>query len=91
MKVLEIIGVTKHFGNLTALRDINFTIESGEILGLIGPNGAGKTTLVNLIAGTVSYSIGDILFLGKIDSGAQTAQDWQVRDQSNIPGYSTYY
>ena len=65
MKILEVIGVTKQFGNLTALKDINFTIERGEILGLIGPNGAGKTTLVNLIAGTVSYSIGDIHFLGK--------------------------
>lgn len=65
MNILEIIGVTKQFGNLIALKDISFSIEKGEILGLIGPNGAGKTTLVNLIGGTVSYSIGDILFLGK--------------------------
>lgn len=64
-KVLEVIGVTKQFGNLTALKDISFTVRSGEILGLIGPNGAGKTTLMDLIAGTLPYFDGDIRFLGK--------------------------
>lgn len=63
--ILEVIGVTKRFGNLMALKDITFTVRRGEILGLIGPNGAGKTTLVNLIAGTLPYSDGDIRFLGK--------------------------
>ena len=65
MKILEGIAVTKNFGNLTALKDVNFKLWEGEILGLIGPNGAGKSTLVNLIAGTTSFSGGDVLFLGK--------------------------
>lgn len=64
-KVLEVIDVTKQFGNLTALKDISFTVRRGEILGLIGPNGAGKTTLLDLIAGTMPYFAGDIRFLGK--------------------------
>jgi branched-chain amino acid transport system ATP-binding protein len=65
MNVLEVIGVTKHFGDLIALKDVTFTIREGEIFGLIGPNGAGKTTLVNVISGIVPYSNGDIRFLGK--------------------------
>jgi branched-chain amino acid transport system ATP-binding protein len=65
MEILEVANVTKHFGSLAALKDISFTIEKGEILGLIGPNGAGKTTLVNMIAGVIPYTIGDIRFLGK--------------------------
>ena len=64
MKILEVTNVTKHFGSLTALKDISFTIEKGEILGLIGPNGAGKTTLINMIAGIIPYATGDIRFLG---------------------------
>ena len=65
MKILEGIAVTKNFGNLTALKDVNFKLWEGEILGLIGPNGAGKSTLVNMIAGITSFSGGDVLFLGK--------------------------
>ena len=74
MKILEVIGVSKHFGSLTALQDVSFTLRRGEILGLIGPNGAGKTTLVNLIAGTTPYSAGDIHFLGKSIRGLKPHQ-----------------
>jgi branched-chain amino acid transport system ATP-binding protein len=72
--ILEGIGLTKNFGNLTALKKVNFTLSKGEILGLIGPNGAGKTTLVNMIAGTTTYSDGDILFLGKSIRGLKPHQ-----------------
>ena len=74
MKILEVIGVSKHFGSLTALQDVSFTLRRGEILGLIGPNGAGKTTLVNLIAGTTPYSAGDIHFLWKSIRGLKPHQ-----------------
>ena len=63
--LLEVICVTKNFGSLVALKDVSFRIFKGEILGLIGPNGVGKTTLVNLIAGSLPYSNGDIRFRGK--------------------------
>ncbi len=72
--VLDVIGVTKRFGSLTALKDISFAIRRGEIVGLIGPNGAGKTTLVNLIAGGVPYSTGDICFFGKSIRGLKPHQ-----------------
>lgn len=74
MHILEVSGVTKNFGNLTALRDISFAVGEGEILGLIGPNGAGKTTLVDLIAGVVPYATGDIHFCGESIKGLKPHQ-----------------
>ena len=74
MHILEVIGVTKHFASITALKDFSCTVWEGEILGLIGPNGAGKTTLVNLITGGVPYSTGDIRFRGKSIRGLKAHQ-----------------
>lgn len=74
MHILEIIGVSKQFGRVTALKDFSCVVREGEILGLIGPNGAGKTTLVNLIAGSVPYSTGDICFHGKSIKGLKPHQ-----------------
>ena len=64
MSLLEIESVTKRFGGLVALRDINLTVEAGEIRGLIGPNGAGKTTLFNVITGIYAPSEGGVRFDG---------------------------
>lgn len=74
MKILEVIQVTKRFGDLIVLKEVNFDILEGEILGLIGPNGAGKTMLVNLIAGNVPYSDGDIRFIGRSIRGLKPYQ-----------------
>lgn len=62
--LLEGKAVTKRFGGLTAVSQVDFTIRKGEILGLIGPNGAGKTTLINCITGMDSLNSGSILFRG---------------------------
>jgi len=62
--VLEVFSIIKNFGNISALNEVSFTINEGEILGLIGPNGAGKSTLVNLVSGYDSWSSGDVLFNG---------------------------
>ena len=74
VKILEVIGVTKHFGRVAALQNITLTHFEGEILGLIGPNGAGKTTLVNLITGSLPYSTGDIRFRGQSIRGLKPHQ-----------------
>jgi branched-chain amino acid transport system ATP-binding protein len=71
MRILEGIGVTKHFGGLTAISNVNFEINQGEIVGLIGPNGAGKTTLFNLISGALSVDSGVIRFKGQKISGSR--------------------
>jgi branched-chain amino acid transport system ATP-binding protein len=62
MLLIEGKNITKRFGGLTALNDVNFHINKGEILGLIGPNGAGKTTLVNIISGFYPPDVGEIRF-----------------------------
>src|ERR671939_48988 len=49
--MLSLTRVTKYFGGLAAVRDVDLEVREGEILGLIGPNGSGKTTLFNLISG----------------------------------------
>lgn len=60
--ILEIKGVTKSFGGLIALKNIDFELKEGEILGLIGPNGAGKTTMFNVIAGAIKADKGTIMY-----------------------------
>lgn len=65
MALLEVDGLSKYFGGLTALKDLSFQVHQGEILGLIGPNGAGKTTLFNVITGVHKASRGRITFKGK--------------------------
>jgi len=57
--------VTVTFGGLTAVSEVNFHVEKGEILGLIGPNGAGKTTLFNLISAAIPVKSGKIIFKEK--------------------------
>jgi branched-chain amino acid transport system ATP-binding protein len=65
MALLEIEGLSKHFGGLLAINDLAFDVREGMILGIIGPNGAGKTTLYNLITGVYKPSKGRIRFDGE--------------------------
>ncbi len=62
MALLQTIALTKRFGDLVAVNDVNFTVHKGEFLSLVGSNGAGKTTLVNLISGQIKADTGQILF-----------------------------
>ena len=63
--MIEIKNVTKRYGAKTALNDVNFTIDDGEIFAFIGRNGAGKTTLIKAITGIHDFDEGDILINGK--------------------------
>jgi ABC-type branched-subunit amino acid transport system ATPase component len=62
--ILEVEGLTKRFGGITAVNDVTFTLGPDEILGLIGPNGAGKTTIFDLLSGHLIPDEGRILFKG---------------------------
>ncbi len=63
--LISVASISKRFGGLDAVKDLDFTVYKGEILGLIGPNGAGKTTVFNLISGFVIPDKGTITFRGK--------------------------
>jgi branched-chain amino acid transport system ATP-binding protein len=62
--LLELAGLSKHFGGLAAVHELDMGINEGEIVGLMGPNGAGKTTVFNLITGVLHPSSGRVLFQG---------------------------
>ena len=65
MPILSVDAVTKKFGGLTAVNNVTFDVEAGEILGIIGPNGAGKTTLFSLISGFQRPTAGDVRYEGR--------------------------
>ncbi|AWB32752.1 sulfate/molybdate ABC transporter ATP-binding protein [Orrella marina] len=73
---IQIRNLNKHFGNFQALRNIDLTIESGELLALLGPSGCGKTTLLRVIAGLESADSGQIAFSG------EDATHLHVRDRN---------
>jgi branched-chain amino acid transport system ATP-binding protein len=74
MGILEGEKVTKYFGGLAALYNIDFDIKQGEVVGLIGPNGAGKTTLFNLISGSLATTSGEIRYKGERITGLKPHQ-----------------
>jgi branched-chain amino acid transport system ATP-binding protein len=74
MRLCEGEGVTKYFGGLAAVVNVDFHIDQGEIVGLIGPNGAGKTTFFNLISGALAPTSGAIRFKGENIAGMKPYQ-----------------
>ena len=65
MSLLSIDNLTKRFGGLTAVDDVSFAVDRGEILGLIGPNGSGKTTVFNCVMGVYDVTAGSVTFDGE--------------------------
>ncbi len=63
--LLQVKKLCKQFGGLHAVRNLDFEVTEGEILGLIGPNGAGKTTVVNLVTGMIMPTSGEVIFDGQ--------------------------
>ena len=69
MPLLEVDNLTRRFGGLSAVSDLSFAIEEGEIRGLIGPNGAGKTTTFNVITGYYRPTAGRIAIAARRSRG----------------------
>ncbi len=66
MTVLELRGISKNFGAITALSDVDLSVEIGEVIGLMGDNGAGKSTMAKIIAGNFPPSAGEIVLDGEL-------------------------
>ena len=72
--MLTVEGLVKRFGGFTAVDNVSFRVEQGEIFGLIGPNGSGKSTIFNMLSGALVPTAGSILFDGaEISSSPRTA------------------
>lgn len=74
MALLDVRGLSRHFGGLAAVDDLSFRVEEGEIRGLIGPNGAGKTTTFNVISGYYRPTSGDVVYRGETISGLKVSE-----------------
>ena len=68
--MLNVDGLVKRFGGFTAVNNVSFKVDQGEILGLIGPNGSGKSTLFNMVSGTLPPTGGSIRFEGREIAGS---------------------
>lgn len=95
MSLLELKNVTLKFGGLTAVKDVSFSVEAGEVFALVGPNGAGKSTIFNMISRFYTPFSGDILFEGESILGkaphqiaglgiARTFQNIELFEQATV-------
>ena len=75
---IEIKRLTKDYGNLRAVDNLNLKAETGEIIALLGPNGAGKSTLMNMITGYLAPTAGNIFILGR------NIRDWPLESKASI-------
>ncbi len=85
--LLQVQGLTRRFGGLVAVNQVDFTVYPGELVGLIGPNGAGKTTVFNLLMGLVKPSAGEIALAGERITGRkphQVARMGMVKTFQNV-------
>ena len=83
--MLTVDGLVKRFGGFTAVNNVSFRVEQGEILGLIGPNGSGKSTIFNMLSGTLTPTAGSIVFDGAEIAGAGAAPHHQQRYRPHLP------
>ncbi len=93
MDILTVRTVTKRFGGLTAVSDVNLDVRDREIHGIIGPNGAGKTTLFNVISGAYAPTSGTVTFNGRTINGKkphEIAQLGLVRTFQRNAMFPTY-
>ena len=82
MNAIEILHLTKRFGNLTAVNDLTLSIRKGEVFSLLGVNGAGKTTTLRMLCGIITPDEGSITVLGHT-SGSPEAKSLRISSRSS--------
>lgn len=76
--ILEVRGLSRHFGAIKAVDDVSFSLAKGELLALIGPNGAGKSTCFNMLMGQLKPTAGDVALNGQSLKGKKPRQIWRM-------------
>ena len=92
MAILELAGVSKHFGAIQALINVSLSLNPGEVIGLMGDNGAGKSTLVKIVAGNFPPSGGTMTMQGRARSTSTsrlTREKKASRSSTRISRYAT--
>ena len=87
MSIIEISGLTKRFGSLTALDDVSVTLEKGQIVGLLGPNGSGKTTLIKILNGLLQPTEGSVRIQGNAPGIETKKVVAYLPDRNALPDY----
>ena len=87
MAIIEINGLTKNFGSLTALDDISISLEPGRIVGLLGPNGSGKTTLIKILNGLLQPTSGSVRIKGSAPGIESKKIVAYLPDRNALPDY----
>lgn len=88
-KVLEINGLTKVFGKLTAVNNLSFTVEKGDIYGILGPNGSGKSTTLGMILNVVNATSGSWKWFGEVPSNHHLQRIGAIIERPNFYPYMT--
>ena len=88
--MLEVRGLWKNYGSVTAVRDLSFALEPGEVLGLLGPNGSGKSTTVNILTGLLEPSEGKIYLDGRAAENDLLSYKSQLGYVPEVPHLYTY-
>ena len=88
MNAVEIRGLTKNYGEVIGIQNLNLDIKAGEVVGFLGPNGAGKSTTIRTLLGLIQASSGSATFLGK---NALTRDPGIRSEVGYLPGAPTYY
>ena len=87
MAILECRGLSKRFGKVQALEDVNLKLEAGHVIGLLGPNGSGKTTLIKLANGLLTPTEGEILIDGMAPGKESKALVSYLSDKEYLPDW----
>ncbi|MBT3814087.1 ABC transporter ATP-binding protein [Candidatus Woesearchaeota archaeon] len=94
MELIRLKGVTKQYKKKNILRDVNLTLEAGDVLGVIGQSGSGKTTLLNLIIGFIEPSKGEVVYFSKVEGKEKDLNDNLHRIKRHFgftPQHNSFY